>query len=189
MNKNKKLREIFSIPNIIGYCRILMLPVFLMQYNRAETTREYIAAFVVLAVIFLSDMADGYIARKFDMVTNLGKILDPVADKLVQGTLVLAVTLKHPLMKVFLAVFLCREIYMGAMGIYLIKCKNSLNGAKWYGKIYTAVMDACILVMLFFPGLSDTVSNLLIVLMIVVGVFSWIMYIRFHVEILKDQNS
>lgn len=184
--KGIKTKEIFSIPNIIGYFRILMLPVFLYLYYHASSTKEYVGTFILLAVIFLSDMADGYIARKYNMITNLGKILDPVADKLVQGTLAIAVAFHHSLMKVFFVVFLLKEAYMAIMGMYLLKAKSSLNGAQWYGKVCTAVVDVCILLLLFMPRLSNAVSNSMIVLMIVLELFAVAKYIKFHRQILKE---
>lgn len=178
-------KEIFSIPNLMGYFRILMLPVFLILYGRAETPGEYAVSFVLLALIFLSDALDGFVARKFNMVTNLGKILDPVADKLVQGTLALAVALRHSFMKVFFVVFLVKELYMGIMGLYLLKVKKSLNGAQWYGKVCTAVVDVGVLTLLFLPNLADGISNVIITVLIAACLFSIVMYIRFHVGILR----
>ena len=182
-------KEIFSIPNLMGYFRILMLPVFLACYNRANTPKEYGLAFGLLAVIFLSDALDGFVARKFNMITNLGKMLDPIADKLVQGTLTLAVALRHPLMKVFFVIFLIKEIYMGLMGLYLLRAKNTLNGAQWYGKLCTAVMDAGVLMMLFLPNLAAGISNAIIAVMIAVNLFSLVMYVKFHVGLIKEHKA
>ena len=181
-------KELFSIPNLMGYFRILMLPVFLAGYYRADTPKEYGVIFALLAVIFLSDLLDGYVARKFNMVTTLGKILDPVADKLVQGTLALAVSFRHPWMKVFFAVFLAKELYMGIMGLYLLRRKNALHGAQWYGKLCTAVVDGCILILLFLPKLEAGISNLMILCMIVMELFTIIMYLRFHIGILRETH-
>lgn len=179
-------KEILSIPNIIGYCRILSLPVFLYQYYHADTIEEYIATFVFLAVIFLSDAVDGFIARKYNMITNLGKILDPVADKLVQGCLAIAVSFRNPTMKIFFAVFVCKELYMGFMGLYLLKSKDSINGAQWYGKVCTAVVDVFILILLFVPTISLDISELMIGIMVVLEIFSLGMYIRFHRSVLHN---
>lgn len=178
-------KEIFSIPNLMGYFRILMLPVFLFLYDRAETPREYTGSFLLLAVIFLSDALDGFVARKFNMVTKLGKMLDPITDKLVQGTLALAVALQHSFMRVFFVIFAVKELYMGIMGTYLLKVKKTLNGAQWYGKVCTAVVDVGVLTLLFLPNMETAISNAIITVMIVVSLFSVGMYVRFHIGILK----
>ena len=94
-------KEYFNIPNMLAYFRILMIPVFLITYYHADTVEEFRISLVILAVAFLTDFFDGKIARKFNMVTEWGKALDPFADKLMQGALTIAVTFHHSLMKVF----------------------------------------------------------------------------------------
>ncbi|MDD7740284.1 MAG: CDP-alcohol phosphatidyltransferase family protein [Fusicatenibacter sp.] len=186
MKKDKiSAAELFSIPNILGYFRILMLPVFLVKYSQAKTKEDFLLTFLLLAVIFLTDALDGYIARRFHMVTDLGKILDPVSDKLVQGALAVAVTFRYSWMKVFLLVFLIKELYMACMGLYLIKARNRLNGAKWYGKVCTAFVDVGVLSLLFLPNLPKQIGNGIICLMIAVELFSVIAYIGFHRKELK----
>lgn len=178
-------KEYFNIPNLMGYFRILLLPVFLYVYSSADTPAEYLAAFMILAVSFLTDFLDGKIARRFHMVTDFGKILDPVADKLTQGVLAIAVTLHYPLMKMFLLLFVCREIYMGAMGLYLLKKKHVCNGAQWYGKVCTTIIDAGVFILLF-PGISYQAANAIILLMMIWVAFTWIKYVQFHTGIIRQ---
>ncbi|MCI5648585.1 MAG: CDP-alcohol phosphatidyltransferase family protein [Fusicatenibacter sp.] len=182
------MKELFSIPNLLGYFRILMLPVFLLRYYQAETKEEYLLTFVLLGIIFLTDALDGYIARKYHMVTDFGKILDPISDKLVQGTVAIAVSFQYFWMKLFILIFLAKEIYMACMGLYLIKVKKSLNGAQWYGKVCTAFVDAGVLILLFLPDLPGIAGNSVIWLMIAVEVITLAAYIRFHRGILKSKN-
>lgn len=182
-------KEYFSIPNLMGYFRILMLPVFLFTYSRAETREEYLLSFLILIVSLLTDFFDGKIARKFHMVTDFGKILDPVADKLTQGVLGIAVTLQYPLMGSFLVLFILKEIYMSVMGIYLIRKKNLRNGAQWYGKICTAVIDVGIVALLLFPNMSYKKANFLILLMMGFMVFSLVNYLRYHISAIKGENG
>ena len=80
-------KEIFSIPNIMGYFRILLIPVFCYLYITAESEREYLYAAFVVLISSLTDLFDGKIARRFNMITELGKALDPIADKLTHGAL------------------------------------------------------------------------------------------------------
>ena len=68
-------KEIFSIPNLMGYFRILLIPVFCYLYITAETEREYLYAALVVLLSSLTDLFDGKIARRFHMVTELGKAL------------------------------------------------------------------------------------------------------------------
>ena len=90
MNKQKMTaKEIFSIPNLMGYFRILLIPVFSWIYIHADGVSDYYMAAVLVGISGLTDMFDGKVARKFNMITELGKFIDPLADKLTQGALVL----------------------------------------------------------------------------------------------------
>lgn len=180
-------KEYFNIPNLMGYFRIILLPVFLYVYGQAETPSEYMAAFIILAVSFLTDLLDGKIARKFNMVTDFGKVLDPVADKLTQGALAIAVTLHYPLMKMFLLIFLCREIYMAVIGLYLLKKKKICNGAQWYGKVCTTIIDVGVCLLLL-PSIPYQAANIMIIIMIISVLFTWIKYIQFHASIIRQKE-
>lgn len=180
-------KEYFSIPNLMGYFRIIMLPVFLYIYDHAETREEYLMAFVILGVSLLTDFFDGKIARKFNMVTDFGKILDPVADKLTQGVLAIAVLTRYRMMWVFLVIFILKECYMSCMGLYLMKKKHVRNGAQWYGKICTAVVDVGVVLLLLFPDLPERTSNGVILVMVGFMIFSLIHYFRFYAGILKSK--
>ena len=79
-------REIFSIPNLMGYFRILLIPVFSWMYCTADSTGDYYAAAVVVGVSGLTDMFDGKIARRFNMITELGKFITVETDKAVVGS-------------------------------------------------------------------------------------------------------
>ena len=81
-------------------------------------------ALAVLAVSYFTDFFDGKIARRFDMVTDWGKMLDPIADKLTQGAIAAALILRYRLMAVLVLLFFCKEVYMGVMGclLYTSRC-------------------------------------------------------------------
>lgn len=179
----------FNIPNLMGYLRILLIPVFLVLYVRAagQTGRSgYGAAFLVLALSFLTDFLDGKIARKFDMITDFGKALDPVADKLTQAALAVAILFRYPSMLYFLILFAVKELYMGVMGLYLIRKGKGINGARSYGKICTAVTDIGCFVLLLFTDLSYFTGYLMIAVMMLVMLISFVKYIRFHISVLKE---
>lgn len=184
-------KEIFSIPNLLGYFRILMIPVFLYLYYNAETSSDYRIAFLVLAVSMSTDLIDGWVARKFNMITDIGKALDPIADKLTQGALAIAVTFRYPLMIPCLILFIVKEFYMGIMGLYLKKKYNFWYGAKWYGKLCTVIIDVCVFALLLFRGITNTTATVLIWVMIICMIVSLAMYIRFHASVIRNtkQNS
>ena len=96
-------KEIFSIPNLMGYFRILLIPVFCYLYITAETEREYLYAALVVLLSSLTDLFDGKIARRFHMVTELGKALDPIADKLTHAALAICLATRYPMMWALIA--------------------------------------------------------------------------------------
>ena len=183
------IKEYFSIPNLMGYFRIVMIPVFLYLYGHAKSREEYLAAFLALGVSLLTDFFDGKIARKFHMVTEFGKVLDPVADKLTQGAVAIAVMFRYPFMKLFLAVFIVKEAYMSLMGLYIIKKKHIRKGAQWFGKITTAAVDVGIMLLLIMPDLPAAAADAVILVMIGFMIYSLVNYIRFYHGILSADDG
>jgi cardiolipin synthase len=103
--------QALSIPNILGYFRILLIPVFIYLHARAE----YVTAGCALLISALTDVLDGRIARKFGMVTELGKVVDPVADKLTQAAMIVCVAQKVGEMKILFVALVVKELLMLGM--------------------------------------------------------------------------
>ena len=88
-------KDVLTIPNILSVIRLLMIPVFAMLYIKAETAKDYIVSAAVLTGSVLTDMLDGIIARKCHMVSKLGIMLDPFADKVTQGIVMICLSIRH----------------------------------------------------------------------------------------------
>lgn len=189
MNKPKMTaKEIFSIPNLMGYFRILLIPVFSWIYVHADGVWDYYTAAVLVGISGLTDMLDGKVARKFNMITELGKFIDPLADKLTQGALVLCFAVRYPLMRAVLVLFILKEGFMGIMGLLLLPRGKKLDGAMWFGKVCTAVLYVLLFILLLFPGISLTAANLLIVVCGAFMLFSLIMYIPVFRKMWKESE-
>ena len=178
--------EYFSIPNLLGYFRILLIPLYLVLYYRAETSWDYFIAALIIGISGLTDFLDGFIARKFNMITEFGKILDPIADKLTQGALALSLTLRYPLMTTMLLLFLLKESFMGIMGIVMLKKGKKMDGAQWYGKVCTAVLYIVMFLLILFPNISILKANILILFCLIWMMFSLISYIIFYYRLHKN---
>ena len=173
---NKK--EIWSIPNLMGYFRILLIPVFAVLYLTAKTRAQFYAAAAVVAVSGVTDMLDGKVARKFHMVTELGKFIDPFADKLTQGALILCLAIRHPVMWVLVGLFIVKEGFMAIMGVLLLRRRGKkLDGAAWFGKVCTAVLYIALALFLLLPGLPAAVFNAIAALCFVVMLGTMLAYI------------
>ena len=138
-------KEILTIPNILSLFRLLLIPVYVTIFLNAREQSDYYIAAGILAVSCLTDLIDGKIARHFNMISTLGKILDPLADKATQFTLILCLALKHPVLW-----YLVPDC---AGGLRMRKGKM-LKGALLSGKICTTVLFLSLIIMVMFPTLS-----------------------------------
>ncbi len=169
--KHFSKKEIFSIPNLMGYFRILLIPVFCYLYLTAEKEHEYFLAALVVLISSLTDLFDGKIARRFHMVTELGKALDPIADKLTHAALAICLATRYPLMWVLIALLAVKEGYMGIMGLIFLRKGKMLNGAMWFGKVCTAILFAGLFVLFLFPEIPMVfVNGIIFGMMIVMGI-------------------
>ena len=182
-------REIFSIPNLMGYFRILLIPLFSWMYCTADSTGDYYAAAVVVGVSGLTDMFDGKIARRFHMITELGKFIDPLADKLTQAALLICLAIRYPLMRAVLVLFVIKEGFMAVMGAMLLPRGKKLDGAMWFGKVCTAVLYAVLFLLLLLPGIGTTAANVLIGICGAFLLFSFLMYIPVFRRMWKESEG
>lgn len=170
-------RQLFSIPNLMGYFRILLIPLIVWRYVTAETLTDYYAAAVFMGISGITDFLDGFVARKFNMITKLGKALDPVADKLTQGAVVVSLCFHFPVMAALAVLLIVKESFMGVMGIVMLRKGKMLNGAKWYGKAATAVLYVVMFVLVLMPDIPVGAANGLIAVSGVLLLFSFVSYI------------
>lgn len=176
--KHKKLtlKEIFSIPNLMSYLRILLIPVFCYLYVTAKTEQDIWIAAAVVLFSSLTDLLDGFVARHFNMITELGKVLDPVADKLTHAALALCLTYRYPLMWALVILMALKEGYMAFMGLHFLKKGKMLDGAMWFGKICTTVLFVGMLILFFGFRISSVFANGLILVMMTVMAITVLLY-------------
>ena len=182
-------REIFSIPNLMGYFRILLIPLFSWMYCTADSTGDYYAAAVVVGISGLTDMFDGKIARRFNMITELGKFIDPLADKLTQAALLICLAVRYPLMRAVLVLFVIKEGFMVVMGALLLPRGKKLDGAMWFGKVCTAVLYAVLFLLLLLPGIGIAAADVLIAVCGVFLLFSFLMYVPVFQRMWKESRE
>ncbi len=167
-------KEFFSIPNIMGYVRILLIPVFVVLYLK----KLFSWAMVALAINIMTDFFDGIVARKFNQITEWGKFVDPLADKLTQAAVVVTLAFTHPLLWPVFGIEFIKENTMLFGGGYIYKKKGrKLNGAKWYGKVGTAITDFGLFFLLAFPRMSTAWANGLIIFIGVCMILTLALYL------------
>lgn len=158
--KNWK-KEILTIPNMLSMFRLVLIPVYIYIYLNATEPRHYCLAAGILAVSCLTDMVDGKIARKFNMISNFGKLLDPIADKMTQLALIICLSLRHKPLRIMLVLFLAKEFFQFFALIINLRRGQALDGALISGKICTTVLFVCLTIMVMMPGLSEKTTTIM----------------------------
>ena len=166
-------KDIFTIPNLLSLFRLLLIPVYTIMYLK----EEYVLAGAILAVSCLTDMIDGKIARHFNMISTVGKILDPLADKATQFALILCLAMKHPVLWCLVGLFVVKESFQLIAGGINLRRGKMLKGALLSGKICTTILFISLIVMVLFPGLNSTVINILAVIDAVFMIIAFIDYV------------
>lgn len=170
-------KDVFTIPNILSLFRLILIPVYVVIYLNATELSEYFLAAAILAVSCLTDMIDGKIARHFNMISTLGKILDPIADKATQFTLTLCLSIKYPVLRIVLGLFVVKELFQGIVGLINLRRGKMLPGALMAGKICTTILFISLILLVLLPNLSETVVNSIAVLDAAFLIYSFISYI------------
>lgn len=174
--KNWK-KEIWSIPNLLSLFRLVLIPVYILIYlNASEPVHHYIAG-GILAVSCLTDLFDGKIARHFGMVTTVGKILDPLADKATQFALILCLAVKHPVLWKLLFLFVVKEGFQLIAGLVNFRRGHMLTRALLPGKICTTVLFISLILLVLLPQLPNETVRLIAYLDLGFMLFSFVNYI------------
>lgn len=184
--ENIKLKDFFSIPNLITYLRFALIPAIIWAYCTLENGVLTVA---FVAISALTDVLDGKIARKYNQVTDVGKALDPVADKLTQVAMMYCLLSKYELMLPVLIILIVKEIFMVVTALWETKATKQINGALWYGKACTVFLYAVMLILMFFPNIPLTVANILIVLSGVAMIVSTALYGVYRFKRIRDVNK
>lgn len=159
-----------NAPNILTAMRFVLIPIFAYYLIAGQ---YYIAVFIFL-LGGLTDVLDGYIARKFNLITSWGKLADPLADKLMQITALVILTVTKGLIPPgLLAIVVAKEIFMGIGSLLLYKQKNYVVSANWYGKLATVVFYFAIIMIIF----KTPYSSVYIWVAVIATLFAFSMYV------------
>jgi cardiolipin synthase len=171
-------KDICSIPNLLSLLRLILIPVYVTIYLNARNSTDYYLAAGILAVSCLTDIIDGKIARQFNMISKVGKVLDPVADKLTQLSLMICLSIQHKTMRFLLMVFLIKEFFQFCAMIVSLHHGKALDGALMSGKISTTVLFGSLTIMVFCPNLEERTVNLLVGVSLVFLMLAFVDYVR-----------
>lgn len=157
MQDKDRSNAIFTVPNMLSLFRLLLIPVYVALYLNARSTEDYYLSAGILAVSCLTDMLDGKIARHFNVITTLGKILDPIADKATQITLILCLSTRYPIEIYLIILFVLKESFQIIAGAIAYRKGRILKGALMSGKICTTVLFLSLILLVMLPSLPQSV--------------------------------
>lgn len=180
-----------NIPNLLTLLRLIIVP-FVGYFLYFE---NYIPATILFAFGGFTDILDGYIARKYNLVTKWGKVFDPMADKLMQITALVFLGMHHFIPIVVLIIVVIKESLMLAGGIMLYKKGKTVMGANWYGKLATVIFYFAILatIILSLDSLNNSYTavaiNVALGLAVASTLFALVMYISIYVKYSKSYEK
>lgn len=170
-------KEIFTIPNLLSFFRIILIPIFVSLYILASEPRDYFLVTLIILLSSLTDFFDGLIARKFNQISEFGKALDPIADKLTQIAIAACLLVRFQYMIYLFILLLIKELFMAINGIVLLKKGKKLDGAMWFGKLSTAIFYITTIILTAFPSIDEQLANLFIFIAGCCLFLSFILYI------------
>ena len=188
MMKKPSLREVFTIPNLLSYVRLLLIPLFVWLYLRAQSTRDFALAAVVIGVSGFTDLFDGRLARRLGQITELGILLDPVADKLTEGAVIFCLATRYRWVVALVVVYLLKEGFMTVAGLVMLRRGKKLDGAKWFGKVCTFVFYLVVFTLILWVEIPLGLANALIALCTGMMLFTFVMYARVYFYMGREKD-
>ena len=167
-----------NIPNALTIVRFILIPLIVYYI----LTGQYIAGFITLTISGLTDILDGCIARKFNFITNFGKLIDPLADKATQIAVLASLTFKGIVSPWILMIVFIKEILM-VSGASFLYGKDVVVYSKWYGKLatvlfYLAIVFSLVIKQFNLVGIWEQLTLTTYCLALIATVFALIMYVK-----------
>ena len=179
------LNKIITIPNILSFFRILLIPFIIWSYCFKS---NYTASLVVILISAITDVVDGFIARKFNMISNFGKIFDPLADKLTQITIISCLITRYKIMLVVLLLLICKDLIVSIFSYIVMKKKNIVTGAKWYGRVCTILLFFMFTFHIAWINIPELISCTMIFASTICIITTGTLYVIMDVRILNNKT-
>lgn len=168
-----------NIPNILTILRFILIPVILYFIF----TGHYLLGFIFFTISGITDILDGAIARKFNLITNFGKLMDPLADKLTQISVLATLVFQKIIPFWILIIVLLKELLM-IIGASFLYGKDVVVYSKWFGKLatvlfYLAIVCSLIIKEFALTGIWQNLDFILYCIAVIATIFSFIMYVKY----------
>ncbi len=177
-----------NLPNMLSLLRLCMVPLFVISYF-SKVEGSDIAALVIFILAAITDVLDGMIARKFNKISNLGKVLDPLGDKLMALSALACITIDRVIPLWAVIVLLCKEMLMGAGGLYVYRKKAFMPPSNYFGKTSTVVFFIACVILLLFKNLVQPWPTVIISVAIAVTVVAFVNYLIVFIKLIRDNEK
>lgn len=185
MEKNNGF-VILTVPNLLSLFRLGLIGVFIRVYSVGERPA---AACMVLLISGITDVLDGYIARKFNMVSDVGKILDPLADKLTQAVTLICLARRFPMMLLPLGILFIKEFVIGLLFFIAIKRSGEVRSSLWHGKLNTVILYAMLMLHLVWADIPAFISAISMGISVGMMFLSASLYAAYSLNFLKTRKN
>ena len=165
--------QVLTIPNILSFFRIALIPVIIWVYCGLEMP---LLALALILLSGLTDIIDGYIARKYNMITDFGKSIDPIADKMTQIAVLICLVTRFKLMLLPLCIMAVKETILLLARLWLFRKTEKIYGAVWHGKLNTTLLYLMIYTHIIWFNINNIVSTVLIYISAGFMMFSFVAY-------------
>ncbi len=183
------MKMVWNVPNILSVIRLALVPLIAASFLLSNRDPNLIYVFLVALIVSgLSDVVDGYIARKFNQITDIGKILDPLADKLTQLTVLVCLTIHYLEILPLTVICLCKEGMQLIGGLLLLNKGQKIRSSKWFGKLSTVTFYTAVVLFVAFPKMPAVLHWGLIVLVGGMMVFAFVNYTRIFKQTAKEMD-
>ena len=177
--------KILTIPNVLSFFRLCLIPIIVWLYISKE---DYFWTLMALLLSGLTDVVDGIIARKCNMISDFGKAFDPIADKLTQAAVLCCLVVRFNYMMIPLGMLVIKEVVTGITALISIKKTEQVEGAVWHGKLTTVVLYLMMAVHLVWFNIPTTVSLIMVGVCIGIMIMSFIMYSVRNIKAIKYKS-
>ena len=169
----------WTIPNVLSLVRIALLPAFSVLYLGSEAHPSWLWwAGAVVILSGLTDLLDGWIARRFNQISEAGKLLDPLADKLTQLTVVVCLATRYQELFVLMLICFGKEIAQVIGGILLLRRGDVVRGSRWFGRLTTVVFYTSMAAFVLFRDMPGWLRVALVVLVSGMMLFAFFGYLK-----------
>lgn len=178
-----------NTPNMLSIFRLCLVPVFVVVYfSGVPNAHAWAACVYILAII--TDFLDGFLARRFNLITNLGKVLDPLGDKMFTLAVLACITIDKVIPAWVIGIFFAKEILMAAGGMVIHRrAKVEIPPSNYFGKTATVMFFVVGVALLVFEKIPYHAAVCLICLCLLASVAALVSYILSFKKIMKQRKK